>query len=60
MDRNEGGIPARGGTRVVLATPEELLYWTGRFGVGVEELEEAIDLVGDDPAAIAAYLNIAR
>lgn len=44
-------------SRVVLNDPQAMLYWTGRFDLSVEELTEAIDAVGDDVAAVAAYLN---
>jgi hypothetical protein len=35
-----------------------ILYWTYRFDVSREELEEAVETVGDSAAAVAAYLNI--
>jgi hypothetical protein len=44
-------------SRVVLNDPQAMLYWTGRFDLSVEELTEAVDAVGDDVAAVAAYLN---
>lgn len=43
--------------RVVLNDPQAMRYWTTRFDLSVEELTEAVDAVGDDVAAVAAYLN---
>lgn len=45
--------------RVELNSEASLLYWTYHFNVSREELEEAVDSVGDSAAAIAAYLNVA-
>ncbi|WP_341896927.1 DUF3606 domain-containing protein [Sphingobium sp. YR657] len=44
-------------SRVVLNKPQAMRYWTTRFDLSVEELTEAVDAVGDDVAAVAAYLN---
>jgi len=44
-------------SRVVLNNPQAMRYWTTRFDLSVEELTEAVDAVGDDVAAVAAYLN---
>ncbi|MDO7834259.1 DUF3606 domain-containing protein [Sphingobium sp. HBC34] len=46
--------------RVALECEAAVLYWTYRFGVTRDELEEAVEMVGDDADAVAAYLNIAR
>jgi|EndMetStandDraft_6_1072998.scaffolds.fasta_scaffold575895_2 hypothetical protein len=43
--------------RVMLDSEAAVLYWTGRFRVDPEELEEAVDIVGDSVEAVAAYLN---
>lgn len=44
--------------RVMLGDETSILYWTYRFDVSREELEEAVETVGDSAAAVAAYLNI--
>ncbi|MFC3443009.1 DUF3606 domain-containing protein [Sphingobium rhizovicinum] len=45
---------------VTLNSEAAILYWTNRFSVDREELEEAVDIVGDSVEAVAAYLNIDR
>jgi hypothetical protein len=52
-------IDDRDDDRVALECDAVILYWTCRFGVTRDELEEAIEMVGDDAGAVAAYLNIA-
>ncbi|GAY24675.1 DUF3606 domain-containing protein [Sphingobium fuliginis] len=32
-------------------------YWTNRFGASKEQLEEAVEAVGNSVDAVAAYLN---
>ena len=44
--------------RIMIEDETAVLYWTYRFDVGREELYEAVDAVGDSPAAVAAYLNV--
>lgn len=44
--------------RVTLGEEASILYWTYRFDVSREELEEAVETVGDSAAAVAAYLNV--
>ncbi|MFY9349622.1 MAG: DUF3606 domain-containing protein [Sphingobium sp.] len=44
--------------RVTIESDASVLYWTYRFNVSLEELEEAIDAVGDSAAAVAAYLKV--
>ncbi|EQB14001.1 DUF3606 domain-containing protein [Sphingobium lactosutens] len=46
--------------RVSLEREEECLYWANRFSVSRDELVEAVDTVGDDVDAVAAYLNVGR
>jgi len=43
---------------VTIESDASVLYWTSRFHVSREELEEAIDAVGDSAAAVAAYLKV--
>jgi hypothetical protein len=43
--------------RVTLDSQAAILYWTYRFDVMPEDLEEAVDVVGDSVDAVAAYLN---
>jgi hypothetical protein len=47
-------------TYVSLEREEDRLYWTNRFNVSGDELAEAVDTVGTDVAAVAAYLNVGR
>jgi len=46
--------------RVALDNEAEMLYWTYHFDVSPAELAEAIDVVGDNVNAVAAYLNTGR
>lgn len=56
--------PSRSGPQdsnhVTLGQNYDVEYWSNRFGVSRDELEEAIDSVGDSVDAIAAYLNTRR
>ncbi|WP_298399570.1 DUF3606 domain-containing protein [Sphingobium sp.] len=45
---------------VMLNSEAAILYWTDRFGIDRDALEEAVDIVGDSVAAVAAYLNTDR
>ena len=56
-DQNRAA-PAKA-TRIAIEDDTQLPYWTGRLGVSREELEEAVDAVGDMPDAVAAYLGVA-
>ncbi|WP_066702991.1 DUF3606 domain-containing protein [Sphingobium amiense] len=47
------------GDHIGIEDEVHLSYWTGRLGVSREELEEAVDAVGDAPEAVAAYLGVA-
>lgn len=46
-------------SHVCLDDAEAIDYWTHRFDVSREELEEAVETVGDSVDAVAAYLNTA-
>lgn len=50
----------RDAASVSLDSDAALLYWTRYFDASPEELEEAVDIVGDSIDAVAAYLNIDR
>ncbi|BBF68922.1 DUF3606 domain-containing protein [Sphingobium sp. 3R8] len=52
--------PDRDVDRVTLDDEAALLYWTCRFDVSPDELEEAVDIVGDSVDAVAAYLNVGK
>lgn len=56
-DHNQAGPPDV--NQVSLDDAEAIDYWTRRFGVSREELEEAVDTVGESVDAVAAYLNVA-
>ncbi|WP_323132800.1 MULTISPECIES: DUF3606 domain-containing protein [Sphingobium] len=47
-------------TYVSLEREEDRLYWTNRFNVSGDELAEAVETVGNDVDAVAAYLNVGR
>ena len=44
-------------SRVSTSDDYELTYWTGKFGVSPEDLQEAVDAVGDNAAAVEEYLR---
>ncbi|PHP18962.1 DUF3606 domain-containing protein [Sphingobium sp. IP1] len=54
-DKNAKGPQDR--SRVAMGEDYEVRYWTNRFGVNRDQLQDAIDAVGNDVDAIAAYLN---
>jgi hypothetical protein len=45
-------------SRINLLDDASIAHWTSRFGVSRDELEEAVDTVGDNVAAVTAYLNV--
>ena len=47
-------------TYVSLEREEDRLYWTNRFNVSGDELAEAVETVGNEVDAVAAYLNVGR
>ena len=47
-------------TYVSLEREEDRLYWTNRFNVSGDERTEAVETVGNDVDAVAAYLNVGR
>jgi hypothetical protein len=46
----------RDSSRVAMGEDYEVAYWTDRFGVSRERLQEAVDAVGNSADAIRAYL----
>ncbi|MCB4862833.1 DUF3606 domain-containing protein (plasmid) [Sphingobium sp. SJ10-10] len=44
-------------SRIALGEDYEVQYWTNRFGASKEQLEEAVEAVGNSVDAVAAYLN---
>ena len=44
-------------TRVAMGQEHEVRYWTERFGVPREELQSAVDEVGNSVAAIETHLE---
>lgn len=44
-------------SRIALGEEHEVEYWTGTLGASAQELEEAVEAVGDSPDAVRAYLN---
>ena len=60
MTTEQSGKAPQDLTCVSLEQEEDRLYWTNRFSVSSDELAEAVDTVGDDVDAVAAYLNVGR
>jgi hypothetical protein len=44
-------------SRVAIGEDYEVQYWTNRFGVSREQLQQAVDKVGDGVDAVAHYLR---
>lgn len=44
-------------SRVSTSDDYELTYWTEKFGVSPQQLQEAVDAVGDSAAAVEEYLR---
>lgn len=47
-------------SRVALGEDYEVRYWTGKFGVDRERLEEAVKAVGNGADAVERHLKGAR
>ncbi|MEN3746027.1 DUF3606 domain-containing protein [Sphingomonas sp. HF-S3] len=43
--------------RVAMGEDYEVAYWTKKFGVSRERLQEAVDAVGNSVDAISTYLS---
>jgi hypothetical protein len=46
-------------TRVSMSQEHEVRYWTERFGVSREDLQRAVDTVGNSVSAIERHLKVA-
>jgi len=46
----------RDSSRVAMGEDYEVAYWTDKFGVSRDRLQEAVDAVGNSANAIKAYL----
>lgn len=57
-DKNQRG--PQDASRVALGENYEVQYWTNRFSVSRDQLEEAVSKVGNGVDAIAAYLSRER
>jgi len=44
-------------SRVAMGEDYEVAYWTDKFGVSRERLQEAVDAVGNGAGAIEAYFK---
>lgn len=44
-------------SRVAMGQEHEVRYWTERFGVSRESLQQAVNAVGNSVAAIESYLK---
>ncbi len=47
----------RDSSRIAMTEDYEVEYWTSRFGVSREELQQAVDEVGDSAAAVQEFLR---
>ncbi|MCD9046881.1 DUF3606 domain-containing protein [Luteimonas sp. MHLX1A] len=43
--------------RVAMGQDHEVRYWSEKFGVSKEKLQEAVDAVGNSAAAVEEYLS---
>ena len=57
MSAQPGQRSPRDVNSVSLEQDRDVRYWTNRFGVSREELEEAVETVGESVDAVAVYLN---
>jgi hypothetical protein len=44
-------------SRIAMGEDYEVEYWTNRFGVSREKLQEAVNAVGNSVKAVEQYLN---
>ncbi len=44
-------------SRIAMGEDYEVRYWTDKFGVSRERLEEAVDAVGNGADAVQAYFK---
>jgi hypothetical protein len=44
-------------SRVAMGEDHEVAYWTGRFGVSRDRLQQAVDAVGSSADAVERYLK---
>lgn len=54
-DKTERG--PRDSSRIAMGEDYEVQYWTKKFGVSREELQKAVDAVGNDASAIEKRLK---
>lgn len=54
-DKDNTGSPDR--DRISLSQDHEVQYWTRALGVGVEELQKAVQAVGPTADAVRQYLG---
>ncbi|AQR75128.1 DUF3606 domain-containing protein [Sphingomonas sp. LM7] len=44
-------------SRIAMGEDYEVRYWTNKFGVSRDRLQEAVDAVGNSATAVEAYLQ---
>jgi hypothetical protein len=44
-------------TRIALGEEHEVRYWTNKWGIGRDELADAVKAVGNSAAAVARHLG---
>jgi hypothetical protein len=44
-------------TRIAMGEDYEVEYWSGKFGVNRDELQKAVDAVGNSASAVEAHLK---
>lgn len=57
MSDDKSARGAQDRTRVALGEDYEVQYWTGKFGVSRDTLEQAVAAVGNSAAAVERHLN---
>lgn len=57
-DRRHVGEPDR--SRINMGEDYEVMYWTTKLGVSREELQRAVDKVGESVSAVRKELGVAR
>ncbi|WP_083942962.1 DUF3606 domain-containing protein [Sphingomonas soli] len=57
MSDNKALRAPQDSSRIAMGEDYEVAYWTDKFGVGRDRLQEAVDAVGNGADAVEAYLK---
>lgn len=44
-------------SRIAMGEDYEVAYWTDKFGISRDQLQQAVDAVGNSASAVKAHLN---